>query len=161
MCYFYTQNYPSKILVSSPFAEKGIDQKRKNLSFNLISTILHECGHFGWRICFGILVKKKKRTLRVCWFTYCYILTNPTAPEILNGKPYSREVDWWSLGVVMYTLLIGKVAAAEDFIFPSATIMSYLIKNAMIWICSFYLPILSHSERKKFIANSNKNTSLK
>ena len=62
---------------------------------------------------FGILVERK-RTLRVCWFTYCYILTNPTAPEILNGKPYSYEVDWWSLGVVMYTLLVGKVAAAED-----------------------------------------------
>jgi polo-like kinase 1 len=35
--------------------------------------------------------------------------SNYIAPEILEGKTgYSYEVDIWNLGVIMYTLLIGK-----------------------------------------------------
>lgn len=35
---------------------------------------------------------------------------NYIAPEILEGKDgHSYEVDMWSLGVILYTLLIGKV----------------------------------------------------
>ena len=31
------------------------------------------------------------------------------APEIFKGRPYSRAVDWWSFGVVLYQLLVKKV----------------------------------------------------
>ena len=30
------------------------------------------------------------------------------APEVLSGKAYSQEVDWWSLGAVGYDMLVGK-----------------------------------------------------
>jgi serine/threonine protein kinase len=30
------------------------------------------------------------------------------APEVLDGSPYSKAVDYWSLGIVLYQLLIGK-----------------------------------------------------
>uniref|UniRef100_A0A8C5LS07 Protein kinase domain-containing protein n=1 Tax=Leptobrachium leishanense TaxID=445787 RepID=A0A8C5LS07_9ANUR len=31
------------------------------------------------------------------------------APEILRGRSYTRSVDWWSFGVLLYTMLVGKV----------------------------------------------------
>ncbi|XP_041434012.1 serine/threonine-protein kinase N2-like [Xenopus laevis] len=30
------------------------------------------------------------------------------APEILAREPYSRSVDWWSLGIVIYEMLVGE-----------------------------------------------------
>ena len=32
------------------------------------------------------------------------------APEVLNMQPYGHSVDWWSLGILMYTLLTGEVS---------------------------------------------------
>lgn len=29
------------------------------------------------------------------------------APEILSGKKYNEEVDWWAIGVILYVLLVG------------------------------------------------------
>ena len=41
---------------------------------------------------------------------YLFFLFGPiTAPEILQGKGYSKEVDWWALGTFLYEMLEGLV----------------------------------------------------
>eukprot|EP00057_Strongylocentrotus_purpuratus_P015449 XP_011669923.1 PREDICTED: ribosomal protein S6 kinase beta-1 [Strongylocentrotus purpuratus] len=46
-------------------------------------------------------MKKGNRASTICG-TLQYM-----APEILNEENYTHAVDWWSLGIIMYTLLTG------------------------------------------------------
>lgn len=33
------------------------------------------------------------------------------APEMIREDSYTRSVDWWALGVIIYQMLVGKVSA--------------------------------------------------
>lgn len=39
------------------------------------------------------------------------------APEVLRGEEYSHSVDWWSLGIIVYSLLAGRVSEWVSHIF--------------------------------------------
>ena len=54
---------------------------------------------------FGLskMVKKTKEKAFIICGTLQYL-----APEILSDEGYDNSVDWWSLGCVMYEMLVGK-----------------------------------------------------
>ncbi|XP_043573986.1 ribosomal protein S6 kinase-related protein-like isoform X2 [Chiloscyllium plagiosum] len=67
------------------------------------NVLLNERGHlkltdfgFSRRLCRG------ERAYTICG-TMQYM-----APEVLQGGPYGHAADWWSLGVLLFALLIGK-----------------------------------------------------
>ena len=47
-------------------------------------------------------------------FTICGTLQY-IAPEIISGEGYNESVDWWSLGIIMYEMLAGKLPFKFNF----------------------------------------------
>jgi len=47
------------------------------------------------------------------------------SPEMLSSKPYSKEIDWWALGVMTYEILIG----CPPFYHPDTSTMHMNIKQ--------------------------------
>jgi len=96
-----TQFYAAELTLAVEFLHKcGIIHRDIKLE-----NILLDCdGHC--KLCdfgcskLGIFYGKKTGTLRG---TLAYM-----APEIVRWKKYGPEVDWWSLGVVMYVMMVGE-----------------------------------------------------
>lgn len=40
------------------------------------------------------------------------------APEVLTQEAYTRAVDWWGLGVLLYEMLVGEVSTTMELLGP-------------------------------------------
>lgn len=45
--------------------------------------------------------------LSSCIFFSCFVWS---APEVLSGGPYNHAADWWSLGIMLFSLVTGEVS---------------------------------------------------
>lgn len=49
------------------------------------------------------------------------------APEVLTETSYTRAVDWWGLGVLIFEMLVGEVSILSNFILLCIMITILLI----------------------------------
>jgi serine/threonine protein kinase len=66
---------------------------------------------------------QKKKNLSRNMFKFGLILF--AAPEVLGRKGYFNAVDWWSLGVVAYELLLGKVCKKKETPLPPCVLPNH------------------------------------
>ena len=67
-------------------------------------------GDFGLATRLEFEEEKKRTICGTPYFIFKILIRNYIAPEILDDKiGHSYPVDIWSLGVIIYTLIIGKV----------------------------------------------------
>ena len=57
----------------------------------------------------------------------CVCVCVIAAPEVLTVYPYDHAADWWSLGILMYTMLLGKVKTAGWLAFLVDWLVSWLV----------------------------------
>lgn len=55
------------------------------------------------------------------------------APEVLTETSYTRSVDWWGLGVLIFEMLVGEVSTwMYKFMNQLTALKSYIVFNLII-----------------------------
>ncbi|XP_030656451.1 ribosomal protein S6 kinase-related protein isoform X5 [Nomascus leucogenys] len=96
-----------------------VRQCKEEVSIQMENILLDERGHLKLTD-FGLSrhVPQGARAYTICG-TLQYM-----APEVLSGGPYNHAADWWSLGVLLFSLATGKfpVAAERDHVAMLASV---------------------------------------
>eukprot|EP01126_Amoeba_proteus_P060199 TRINITY_DN7939_c0_g1_i5.p2 TRINITY_DN7939_c0_g1~~TRINITY_DN7939_c0_g1_i5.p2 ORF type:complete len:151 (+),score=40.01 TRINITY_DN7939_c0_g1_i5:932-1384(+) len=75
------------------------------------------------------------------------------APEILKGEAYTKDVDWWSLGVMIYEMITGYCPFhGEDEVVLHSQILSAQIEFTGFWsphALDFVQSLLTREPRKR------------
>lgn len=58
------------------------------------------------------------------------------APEVLSGGPYSHAADWWSLGILMFALVTGKVMSHKLYIYSFQLGVFFLSLHHLVSVSS-------------------------
>ena len=78
-----------------------------------------------------LLERRKKREHARCIAHSLVGTPNYIAPEVLEKKGYSQLCDWWSVGVILYEMLVGQPPFLADN--PAHT--QYKAKSGSCWWC--------------------------
>ena len=108
-----------------PLYDNNIDNNNlnSNLNNNNYNTYASKFNQFK------LMTKNKRRA-----YAFSTVGTpDYIAPEVFNQKGYGPEVDWWSLGVIMYEMMIG----FPPFFSKTSTETCRKILN---WKNTFYIP---------------------
>lgn len=65
------------------------------------------------------------------------------APEVLTDTSYTRAVDWWGLGVLIFEMLVGEVSVVFWMIFSVIILRSF-------WLCFAQSPFPGDDEEEVF-----------
>ena len=58
------------------------------------------------------------------------------APEVILGQPYGYAVDWWSMGVILYEMLVGATpfwSTTVQDLFEEITDGEYMYTSRVAW----------------------------
>lgn len=63
------------------------------------------------------------------------------APEVLSGGPYNHAADWWSLGILLFSLVNGKVRSCRwihnyfthSFVKSGVSVLPYQTQSLALW----------------------------
>lgn len=76
-----------------------------------------------------------------------------TAPEVLSGGPYNHAADWWSLGIMLFSLAEGEVMTRRLNMFELVCVSYWSLWFAM-FLFQFPVPAeLDHSTMLKKVKN--------
>ncbi|XP_007935748.1 ribosomal protein S6 kinase-related protein [Orycteropus afer afer] len=142
MCSYYSRDLYSLWSTAGCFAEASLSLCAAELV--LVLCYLHDLGIIHRDVKMENILLDERGHLKLTDFglsrhlpqgaqayTICGTLQY-MAPEVLSGGPYNHSADWWSLGILLFSLATGK--------FPVTAERDHLVMLASVTHCDYEIP---------------------